>query len=186
MLAAAGAELDAGDRHPLGPGRTALHRAVVRGEAAAVRALLAAGADIEARDSTGETALHEAALVEGPEMVAALVTGGASVNARDRDGATPLHRAAVGKDRAAAIDALISSGALVDARDDNGETPLHWAAECGRSAEVVAALLAAGADPDLWNCRVVAMIRRADGFARRHYRALLLVAGSLALWPHAC
>ena len=46
-----------------------------------VRALLAAGANINARDSLGATALHDAAWTGKREIAALLIAHGADVNA---------------------------------------------------------------------------------------------------------
>ncbi|HKW45825.1 MAG TPA: ankyrin repeat domain-containing protein [Gemmatimonadaceae bacterium] len=65
--------------------------AIERGDAAAVRALLAADPMLAtARDDSGATGLHFAAFKANREIIDALVAAGADVNARDgRHGATP-------------------------------------------------------------------------------------------------
>ena len=61
---------------------------------AVVRALLAAGADVNAADGvTRATPLHMAARRDHVEIARALLDGGAAVHARDRKGDTPLRRA---------------------------------------------------------------------------------------------
>ena len=61
---------------------------------AEVRACLAAGADVNARERGGHTPLHLAACCnDNPAVIAALLEAGAEVNARDEDGDTPLHLA---------------------------------------------------------------------------------------------
>ena len=54
-----------------------------RGDAAAVRQLLAAGADPAARGAHGETALHLAAVGGSVEIVRCLLDAGAGIDARD-------------------------------------------------------------------------------------------------------
>ena len=81
---AAGAKIDARDRH----GSTPLHKAASRGKAATVNALLAAGAKIDARNKRGETPLHRAAGGFKMDMVNALLAAGAKIDARTR-GARP-------------------------------------------------------------------------------------------------
>lgn len=128
-------------------------------------ALLAAGANVEARDADGATPLLWAAGRDCPDCVALLLKAGAQVTARNAKGATPLHGAgpkiaamliAAGADPKAADkdgnrplhrmhhDALRPAG--VNARNIHGFTPLHFAALKGDD-NGVAWLLAQGADP---------------------------------------
>ncbi|MER6956675.1 hypothetical protein [Streptomyces sp. NPDC000618] len=77
------------------------HGAEPLGQVARIRALLAEGADVSARDEQGATPLHRA--VQAPyqdrdplpslEVVRALLESGADVHARDRIGVTPAARA---------------------------------------------------------------------------------------------
>jgi hypothetical protein len=89
-LVKAGADVDARDTW----GMTALHRAAHYGAAGAVRALLAAGANVGAGGSfRGPTPLHLAAQSGRQEAIGtmeALLAGGADVNAPDTGGRTPL------------------------------------------------------------------------------------------------
>src|SRR5262245_63078628 len=71
-----------------------LIKAVSKGDTATVRALLAKGADVQARDANGRTALMYAAENGDPTTVQALLTNGADVNARDSQGWTALVYAA--------------------------------------------------------------------------------------------
>ena len=75
---------------PLPSGETLLHVAGDVGCAGAVRALLAAGAAIEATEpGGGQTALHYAAALGRWEAAAALLAGGARAEAVDAEGCTP-------------------------------------------------------------------------------------------------
>ena len=74
-----------------------LHEAAWSGDAAAIRALLAGGADVNAQDETGFTPLHIAALSGDVTAIRVLLAGGADVNARDKDGTAPLHVAVMRK-----------------------------------------------------------------------------------------
>jgi len=68
----------------------ALVRATVRGQAAAVRALLAAGAPADAAEpGTKRTALHWAAFAGADDLVSALLAAGADAGAQDVTGASP-------------------------------------------------------------------------------------------------
>ena len=105
-----GAGADVAGRTRLG-GHTPLHVASRRARAAAVRALLAAGADAGAVTSTGATALHFAAGSGSAAAVSALLDGGADVDAREPVwGQTPLMFAAA-RARTEAIVVLLARGA---------------------------------------------------------------------------
>ena len=110
-------------------GATPLHRATTgkNADPAAAAALLAAGADADARDERGRTPLHRAAHNPDPAVVAALLKAGADVNAcagKLYGGMTPLHRAAARRNaNPAVVAALVAAGADVNARDERGRTP---------------------------------------------------------------
>jgi ankyrin repeat protein len=88
-LLKAGANVDV---RPLGGGETALHLAARRNHLAVVRALLAAGADIEASDKYGATPLI-AACYDAAGTVRLLLDRGANPNATTSNGQTPLSMA---------------------------------------------------------------------------------------------
>ena len=68
------------------PGRS-IHRAAMNGNIEAVKQHLAAGTDVNAKDSVGQTPLHFAANKEIAEL---LIAEGADVNVKDERGNTPL------------------------------------------------------------------------------------------------
>ena len=71
---------------------TPLHFATIYSWDGMVTVLLAAGAEVDARDLQGETPLHWAAgRNRNPAVVAELVEAGADLNAWGSDGNTPLH-----------------------------------------------------------------------------------------------
>ena len=113
-----------------------------------VRACLAAGADLKARDENGLTPLHWAARsTKTPAVLTTLVAAGADLTARDKFSLTPLHWAARSTTTPAVITALVAAGADLTVRDKNGWTPLHWAVVFPPTPAVITALVAAGADP---------------------------------------
>ena len=120
----------------------------------AVTVLLAAGADVHARDLKGATPLHVAAGVyRNPRVFTQLVEGGADLNARDDSGNTPLHVAWTNPNPVVAH-RLLELGADPAARNDRGQVadPMsceHWNTEAfARTAILKAwkACLESGAD----------------------------------------
>lgn len=83
-----GAALDASDKSRFA--NTALDAAVAANHADVVRALLAAGASVNVRDSVRATPLHKAAQHGNAEVVRMLLEGGADVTAVRDGGKTPL------------------------------------------------------------------------------------------------
>lgn len=85
-LQLAGKYLHTPGRH----GRTPLFGATIAGNLSVLAALLAAGAQVDARDSDGQTPLHIAALYPRAGILDALLAAGADPHARDNNGRTPL------------------------------------------------------------------------------------------------
>lgn len=119
---------------------------------AIVALLLAAEADLHAKDLKGRTPLHLAAHGRNDQLVAALLAAGADVHCTDGAGYTPLHWAAVSPyalrpQNGAILEALAQAGADPNARDHDGRTPLLAVAP-RLFPSLAAALVALGCDPD--------------------------------------
>ena len=121
--------------------------AAMRGDAGAVAALLADGADVNAAQGDGMTALHWSARNGDAVLARTLIDAGANVHAGTRIGHyTALHMAGeVGAGDV--VEVLLGAGADPSARvvGAGSPTPLHFAAASG-SVRAVDALVAAGAD----------------------------------------
>lgn len=110
---------------------TRLHQAAREGDEEAVKSLLNAGADINAKDINEVTPLHEAALWGHKEVIELLLDYGADIEAHTDNGWTPLH-SAVNRGVIDAVGLLLKRGAKVnDNRAQNadgvGHTPLFYA-----------------------------------------------------------
>jgi ankyrin repeat protein/uncharacterized membrane protein YgcG len=125
---------------------TPLHHAAHQGQAECIKVLLAAGADVDAKDAAGATALHKACFNEHVACVRLLLDAKASIGAADVEGSTALHRAAH-SGNLACVKLLLERRADVRLTDASRGTPLHNAAYAGRK-DVVVALLDAGAALD--------------------------------------
>ena len=95
-----------------------------------VRALIAAGANIELRRRSGSTPLHSASgNGRSFETVEALLQAGANPGVVDNKQWTPLHYSAQWATDPEVIRALLDAGADIEAKDNDGNTPLHMAAK---------------------------------------------------------
>lgn len=110
------------DQAYVGDGRLPIHGAAAVGNHALLRIFLMAGADPNARNSTGETPLHLSARHGHLEVVKELLGRGARVNEQTRfTHATPLMYAAE-LGRKPVIRLLLASGAKKTSRDVFGKT----------------------------------------------------------------
>ncbi|MCL2710874.1 MAG: ankyrin repeat domain-containing protein [Planctomycetaceae bacterium] len=97
---------------------------------AIIKYLVAAGADINAKNNHDETPLHRATGPNGDvTIVETLVAAGANVHAKDKNGTTPIHNAIFiyGGRNVEVVKFLVSKGANVNARDNRGKMPLDLA-----------------------------------------------------------
>lgn len=107
-------------------GFTVLHFAAQRGNGAAVKGLLASGADAAATDPGGRPALIHAAVGGHVEATRALIEAGADVDATDRNGASALVYAAA-KGYYDVPRLLLEAGADPNLSTESGETALALA-----------------------------------------------------------
>jgi ankyrin repeat protein len=138
LLACAGVGLGAAD------GNSRVADAVQRQNAAAVKALLGARADVNLRQGDGSTALHWAAHWDDRGTAGLLIKAGAQVNAATDQGITPLMLAALNGSLPFA-EVLLNAGANPNLASSVGETALMTASQTG-NVELVRLLLARGAD----------------------------------------
>ena len=178
---------------PLGLAAGPLHTAARSGDSDDAAALIAAGADVDERESTGEAPLHVAAGTGTAGVARLLIASGADLEVRDDDGLTPLHKAAMsgimraaatgvlGTDadrqaRTAVAGILIAAGADVDAETDKGQTPLHFAV-LGNVA-VVEALIAGNAGLNARDAKGLTPLHGAAGFFQLAAMRALIAAGA--------
>src|SRR6185436_917287 len=130
----------------LSAGKSDVADAAMRGDGAAVRALIGQKADVNAPQNDGATALHWAVYRGDRELVQLLIRAGANVRAANREGATPLWLASINSDPAI-LAALVEGGADVNEKLPLGRTPLMVAARTGK-LDAMKVLLDRGADPN--------------------------------------
>ncbi len=145
-----------------------LHDAALRGDVAAIEALVHGGADVDETDDMGATALHWAARgghrpgphecagedAARPAVISTLLALGADVNIQDRrpkgfgrsSGWTPLFVALDHEQfRSAAV--MLEHGADPNLLSDQGLSIMAMAAEEGAPRELIALLVEKGFDP---------------------------------------
>jgi ankyrin repeat protein len=114
-------------------GDTALHIAAAAYETEIARMLLAAGADVHARNRRGQESLH-AASVGNPgsprwnpstqaAMIVFLIEAGSDPNAMDKSGVSPLHKA-IRSRCSEAVRTLLARGADPRFKNKSGSTPM--------------------------------------------------------------
>jgi ankyrin repeat protein len=148
----------AGDR-ALGEGATPFMRAAKTGDVAAMRLLVAGGADPRLTQPDGSNALMLAAGLgwrdgsaaapsfdQGTEdgAVAAIrysLDLGLDINATTTNGDTVLHVAVAGRGSPKIVRYLVEQGASLDAKDKRGRTPLEIATSSRREREDLVAVL---------------------------------------------
>ena len=118
-----------------------------------VKALVEAGADVNARNNIGDTALEMAVEWGYRNTVEYLLKNRADPRIGDTSGATPLHSAAM-DNRMEIMTDLLNCGASPDARDILGDTPLIDLVKLGsgpKQIDEARLLLQHGANPNIKN-----------------------------------
>jgi len=158
-----------------------LHDAAASDDVAAIRALLAAGATIDARDEDGRTPLLAATHANNVRAAETLIAAGADVNARDAIDDSPyLYAGAQG--HLEILTMTLKHGADLKSVNRYGGTALIPAAERGH-VETVRTLIAAGVEVDHvnrlgWTALLEAIILGDGGSSHRQIVDLLIAAGA--------
>ena len=128
-------------------GRTSLHWAVWRGEAAVMESLLQNKVEVEAKGKDGLTALHLAARCGCDSAVEFLIRRlGAELNAESGDGNTALHLTCAGGHGSTAELLIRELGADMNAKNRDGRNALHLACAGGHDITVELLIRQLGAD----------------------------------------
>jgi ankyrin repeat protein len=157
-------------------GETPLFVAVKIDSTPTIRALLAASASIDRRDSLGNTVLHASVRWNAAQSAQLLCAEGIDLNAHALDGKTPLHDAVrLGITDVETI--LLNAGADLEVRDNDGNTPLMDAILAGIPS-VVERLTNLGADAMVRNDQGDTPLHIAVSMERSDLVTLLLSLGS--------
>lgn len=158
-----------------------LHDAAAKNDAALVARLLADGAAIDMRDSSGATALLRAVHANAVDAARVLIEAGADVNAKDRIHDSPyLYAGARG--HLEILKMTLAHGADPKSTNRYGGTALIPASERGH-VETVRTLIEAGVDVDHvnnlhWTALLEAIILGDGGNRHRRIVELLIKAGA--------
>lgn len=131
-------------------GHTLLNIACDNGRVECAEALIAAGADVNAKDYNCRSSLHLSCHRGSAECAKLLIKAGADINAIDDTRWTPLYIASL-RGQLECTNVLIDAGADHAICDDFvGDSPLHIACEYG-STKCAEVLIRAGADINMQN-----------------------------------
>jgi ankyrin repeat protein len=112
-------------------GQTALHLAAANGKIEFVKALLAANAPTDIRDTNGWTPLDAAIHAQQSDCIHLLMAKAPAAEHPERGLATTLHKAAA-NGNVAALAALLDTETNLEARNELGLTPLQVAGQAGQ------------------------------------------------------
>lgn len=128
----------------------------IRNNIEVVKALIKAGAHINAHTDTGMTALMAAiSCGANPEVIAELIKSGGNVNAMDSNGETPLMHLwsslpdNSNRNVAEIVKSLIATKANINARNKDGCTALMFAAKESTKTDELCELLKSGVELDV-------------------------------------
>ena len=115
-----------------------------------IQALLASGADPNARDNSDRTPLHWAArFTSNSKVIEALFAVGADLEAKDTNQLTPFHLAVKHNESSHVLEVFLKAGANPNASfGDSGWNLLHHAVAQRQNPAVIQTLLASGIDPN--------------------------------------
>ncbi|PGH17179.1 hypothetical protein AJ79_01317 [Helicocarpus griseus UAMH5409] len=147
LLIGAGADISCRDHYE---NNTMLVYAIQCREQGVVRALLEAGADVNAQVRRGLAWMH-AIFEDDNQMVQLFLEAGADIHFKLSSGRTPL-MAAASRNRYQILQTLLDAGAALSAQCNEGFTALHIAAQQGHE-KIVRLLLDAGANIHLLTTR---------------------------------
>ncbi|KAK6500072.1 hypothetical protein TWF481_010430 [Arthrobotrys musiformis] len=116
-------------------GRTALFYAAKQGNEGSVRALVEAGADLEAHDKNGDTPLSVSARDNHKAVVEFLLNRGAYIETKNKYGRTPLFIAAQ-RGHVEIVGLLVHNGANLETSDNRYRTPRSIASKNGHESTV--------------------------------------------------
>ena len=157
-----------------------LYGAVADGDVAAVRRLVEAGVDVDAKAAGGESILNNAVIRAGPEIVQVLVDGGANVNAEDNLGRSVLYEAAEFDPDPEVVRVLVDAGADVNFKYEYGD-PILFEAATGfdPNPEIVRILVDAGADVNARDRSGTSALKAAKGRGNLDVARILTEAGAV-------
>lgn len=151
---------------------TALDHSVENGNFEIARTLLAAGANVRARNGRQRTALMYLGEKATPALVRELLAAGAKVNEHDESGETVLMNAAAASS-VAVVRVLTEAGAKIGAKDDDEKTALMFAVR-NEDTQVAKLLIDMGVDVNARdNNGETALIAAAEDGAAATVRALI-------------
>ncbi len=97
------------------------------GTVADLKALIAAGADLNSKTDNGQTPMVNFISLRNPDLADELISAGADLSWQDRVGRETLLHLAIDRDLVGLAETLIRRGLKVDATDSTNRTPLFFA-----------------------------------------------------------
>lgn len=145
-----------------GDDATALHWAVALNKLKHIKLLLAAGADVNARDADNATPLHAPFLYGDVDILQVLIEHGADVNAKNNDGETALLQWAE-EGRSDGVRYLMEQGADIHEKRADG-TSILWFVANRSDTELAEELLGRGATLDFWSAVMLGKVEAVRAF----------------------